>query len=316
MAFQAPTEQYSGKIREVVIGTTNSQVIAGGQNTLAFHTFEGTIPHRPLIAMEVYDIEPQEWADALKEVIGDVWGDPVAWAKKCQDEFGADLICLQLASADPNGLNRGADEVAETVKAVLSAISIPLIVYGCGNAEKDGEILKKVAEVAQGRNIVIGPAVEDNYKSVAAAALGFSQNVAGETPIDVNMAKQLNILMTNLGLPAEKILIDPAVGALGYGLEYAYSVIERDRLAALQQNDSMMQMPIIANLGKEVWKTKEAKISSEEMPEWGDPTRRGILWETITAVSLLVAGTDILIMRHPESVKLIKRTLNEFGLMN
>lgn len=314
MAFQAPTEQYSGKIREVTIGTGDNKVVTGGQNTLNFYNFEGTMPHRPLIAMEVYDTEPVEWAAALKDVLGDVWGDPVAWAKKCQDEFGADMICLQLASTDPNGADKSADEAAETVKAVLGAISIPLIVYGSGNADKDSEVLKKVAEVAQGQNTVIGTAVEDNYKSVAAAAMGFNQIVAGETPIDVNMAKQLNILMTNLGLPAEQILIDPAVGALGYGLEYAYSVIERDRLAALQQNDAMMQMPIIANMGREVWKTKEAKISQEEAPEWGDPTRRGILWETITAVSLLTAGTDILIMRHPESVNLVKKTLAEFGM--
>lgn len=314
MAFQAPIEQCSGKIREVTIGAGDGQVTVGGQNALAFHTFEGTMPHKPLIAMEVYDSEPQEWADALRDTLGDVWSDPVAWAKKCQDEFGADLICLQLSSTDPNGLDRSIDEAAETVKAVLDAISIPLVVYGSGNADKDSEVLKKVAEVAQGKNVVIGPAVEDNYKSVAAAALGFSQNVAGETPIDVNMAKQLNILMTNLGLPAEKVLIDPAVGALGYGLEYAYSVIERDRLAALQQNDAMMQMPIIANLGREVWKTKEAKISQDEAPEWGDPAKRGILWEAITAASLLVAGTDILIMRHPEAVSLVKKTMAEFGL--
>lgn len=314
MAFQAPTEQYSGKIREVTIGVGDNQVVAGGQNTLNFYNFEGSMPRRPLIAMEVYDTEPQEWAGALKDVLGDVWSDPVAWARKCQDEFGADLICLQLASTDPNGADKSADEAAQTVKAVLDSISIPLIVYGSGNADKDSEVLKKVAEVAQGQNIVIGPAVEDNYKSVAAAAMGFNQVVAGETPIDVNMAKQLNILMTNLGLNAEKILIDPAVGALGYGLEYAYSVIERDRLAALQQNDAMMQMPIIANMGKEVWKTKEAKIGQEEAPEWGDPTKRGILWETITAVSLLVAGADILIMRHPESVRLVKQTLSEFGV--
>ncbi len=314
MAFQAPIEQYSGKIREVTIGTGDNKVVAGGQNILTFYDFEGTMPHRPLIAMEVYDVEPQDWATALKDTLGSVWGDPVAWAKKCQDDFGADLICLQLISTDPNGADKSVDEAVETVKAVLGAISIPLIVYGSGNADKDSEVLKKVAEAAQGQNIVIGTAVEDNYKSVAAAAMGFNQVVSGETPIDVNMAKQLNILMTNLGLPAEQILIDPAVGALGYGLEYAYSVIERDRLAALQQNDAMMQMPIIANMGREVWKTKEAKISREEAPEWGDPTRRGILWETITAVSLLMAGTDILIMRHPESVNLVKKTFAEFGL--
>ncbi len=264
------------------------------------------MPHRPLIAMEVYDKEPQNWPDALVKVLKDVMPDPAKWAKKCQDEYKADLICLQLASTDPNAQDTSPDDALATIKTVLDAISIPLIVYGSGNVEKDAVVLKKVAEGTEGENIVIGPVKEDNYKPVTAAALGFKHIVAGETPIDVNMAKQLNILITNLGLEADKILIDPATGALGLGLEYAYSVMERDRLAALQQNDNMMQMPIICNLGKEAWKAKEAKVSEKEEPGWGDEVKRGILWEAVTAVSLLVAGADILIMRHPEAVKLVR----------
>ncbi|MBE0447197.1 MAG: acetyl-CoA decarbonylase/synthase complex subunit delta [Actinobacteria bacterium] len=313
MAFQAPLESYSGKIREITLGS-DTQVAVGGENTLPFYTFEGNIPNRPRIAMEVYDTEPVGWAGELKSAIGDVWGDPVAWAKKCESEYGADIVCLQLASTDPNGANRSVDEAVATVKAVLEAVSIPVMVYGSGNADKDGEILKAVAEVAQGKNVVIGPAVEDNYKSVAAAAMGFGAKVAGETPIDVNMAKQLNILMSNLGVAVDSLLIDPSTGALGYGLEYCFSVNERIKLAALTQNDNMLQSPTVSNLGREVWKAKEAKISQEDAPQWGDEKKRGIIWETLTAIAVMMAGADILIMRHPESVKLIKKTIAEFGV--
>lgn len=310
MSFQAPTESYSGKIREIKLGS-ETQVAVGGENTLPFYTFEGSIPNGPKIAMEVYDTEPVNWAGELKEVIGDVWGDPVAWAKKCESEFGADMICLQLAGTDPNGANRSVDEAVATVKAVIDAVSIPVMVYGSGNADKDSEVLKAVAEATQGKNVAIGPAVEDNYKSIAAAAIGFGSKVAGETPIDVNMAKQLNILMSNLGVSVDNLLVDPSTGALGYGLEYCFSVNERIKLAALTQNDNMLQSPTIGNLGREVWKAKEAKISQEEAPQWGDQKKRGIIWETLTATAVMLSGADILIMRHPEAVRLIKNAIAE-----
>lgn len=313
MAFQAPTESYSGKIREIELGSA-TKVKVGGENILPFYTFEGNMPNGPKIAMEVYDVVAEGWADELKAVLGDVLSDPVAWAKKCESEFGADMVCLQLVGTDPNGANKSVEEAVATVKAVCDAISIPLIVYGSGNVDKDAEVLKTVAEATQGKNVVIGPAVEDNYKSVAAAAMGFGTKVSGETPIDVNMAKQLNILMTNLGVSVDNLLIDPSTGALGYGLEYCFSVNERIKLAALSQNDGMLQSPTISNLGREVWKAKEAKISAEEAPQWGDQKKRGIIWETLTAVAVMLAGADILIMRHPESVKLIKQTIAEFGV--
>ncbi|HEY3375194.1 MAG TPA: acetyl-CoA decarbonylase/synthase complex subunit delta [Candidatus Aquicultor sp.] len=313
MAFQAPTESYSGKIRELELGSA-TKVKVGGENTLPFYTFEGSMPNGPKIAMEVFDSKPVGWADELNSVLGDVWGDPVAWARKCESEFGADMICLQLASTDPNGLNKSVEDAVAIVNAVSGAVSIPIIVYGSGNVDKDAEVLKAVAEATQGKNVVIGPAVEDNYKSVAAAAMGFGTKVAGETPIDVNMAKQLNILMSNLGVSLDNLLIDPSTGALGYGLEYCFSVNERIKLAALSQNDNMLQSPAISNLGREVWKAKEAKITQEEAPQWGDQKKRGIIWETITAVAVMLAGSDILIMRHPESVRLIKQTIAEFGV--
>ena len=155
MAFQAPVETSSGKIRELTLGAKKT-VSTGGQNALAFHGFEGTLPNTPKIALEVFDTTPADWADELKSVLGDVWADPVAWAKKCEGEFGADMVCLQLAGTDPNGANRSAADAVATVKAVAGAISVPLLVYGSGNIEKDAEVLKAVAEATQGMNVVIG----------------------------------------------------------------------------------------------------------------------------------------------------------------
>lgn len=308
MAFQAPVETSTGKIRELTLGAKKT-VATGGQNALAFHGFEGTLPNAPRIALEVYDTAPADWAEELGRVLGDVWADPVAWAKKCEGEFGADMVCLQLAGTDPNGANRSAADAVATVKAVADAISVPLIVYGSGNTEKDAEVLKAVAEATQGKNVVVGAAIEENYKSIGAAAMGFGAKVAGETPIDVNMAKQLNILLTNLGVSIDNLLIDPSTGALGYGLEYSFSIHERIKLAALRQNDTMLQAPTVSNLGKEAWRAKEAKITQAEAPQWGDQRKRGILWEALTAVALMMAGSDILIMRHPEAAKLVRQSV-------
>lgn len=309
MAYEEPKQSYTGKIREVTVGAAGSEVTVGGENTLPFYLFEGEMPKDIAIAMEVYDKKPEDWPEVVIEPFKDVIDSPAQWAKKCQDEYKADLICLQLASTDPNRGDTSADDATKIVKEVLDAILVPLIIYGGGNVEKDAEVLKKVADVAQGKNILIAPAVEDNYKTIAAAAMGFKQNVAGLSPIDVNMAKQLNILMTQLGLEAGNLVIDPSSGALGYGLEYCYSVMERLRLAALEQNDSMTQMPMISNLGKEVWKTKEAKASEQEEPDWGDAEKRGIMWEALTAVAFALAGSNILVMRHPKAVELVRETI-------
>lgn len=302
-------EEYNGKIREVTIGEGDKKIVVGGEEALPFYLFEGNMSHLPAIAMDVYDSTPTDWPEVVLKPFKDVASDPVKWAKKCQDEYKADLICLQLVSTNPTGEDRSPEEAAKTVKDVLDAISVPLLVYGSGAVEKDAEVLTKVAEIAQGKAILIGPVEEDNYKTITAAAIGFNHNGAAHSPIDVNMAKQLNILMTQLGLPPDRVVIDPTTGALGYGLEYVYSVMERLRLAALTQNDSMTQMPMISNLGKEVWKAKEAKTSDKDEPTWGDAEKRGILWEAMTAVVLIVAGSDILVMRHPKAIELVRQII-------
>ena len=317
MSYAPPVEKHQGKIRETTIGEGATAVTVGGETTLPFHTFEGEIPHRPRIAMEVFDVPPGEWPDALLRYYGDILSDPVAWAKRCVEQYGAEMICVQLAGTDPAGANRSPEEAAATVKAVSEAVDVPLIVMGTGSLEKDGEVLKKVAEVMQGKRIMMGPALQDNntYKQIAAAALAYDHTVMSSTPIDVNLAKQLNILITNLGVSPDKLAIDPSTGgqSLGYGLEYCYSVMERDRLAALQQNDAMMQAPLVCNLAREVWKAKEARAGDDEYPQWGDAEKRGILWEAMTAAAVLMAGGNILIMRHPEAIRLTRKLIDELS---
>lgn len=311
MAFAAPTESFPGQIGTVTIGTGPRAITVGGQTCLNFCGFDGEAPNRPRIAIEVYDRTPEDWPAPLAEVYSSVWADPVAWAKFNVDELGADVVVLQLASTDPNREDTSADEAAALAKQVADAVDVPLAVYGTGNVDKDADVLVKVAEACQGRHIVLGPVKEDNHKTIGAAALGFNQIVAGETPIDVNMAKQLNILLGNLGVKPQQILIDPSTGSLGYGLEYTFSVIERDRLSALSQNDKTLQYPVIVNMGKEVWKTKEAKVTADEQPVWGDQTTRAVSWEIITATALLVAGADIVMLRHPRSIEAIRTFIEE-----
>ncbi len=313
MSFTEPVKKTNGTIREVTLGSGDGAYVVGGETALPFHTFEGTMPHKPAIAMEVFDVAPEGWPAPLVDALGDVLADPVAWARACVDTYGADMICVQLASTDPHGNDADPEQAAATVRAVVDAVDVPVVVYGTGNAEKDTEVLKKVAETVTDTVLGLGPATEDNYKAITAAALGYGHVVIMESPIDVNMAKQLNILATQMGLPADRILIDPSIGAVGYGIEYAYTVMERLRLAALNQNDSMTQMPMICNLGKEAWRAKEARVGLDEEPTWGDHAKRGVLWEATTAISLTMSGADVLVMRHPEAVRLVRTAIDELA---
>jgi acetyl-CoA decarbonylase/synthase complex subunit delta len=265
------------------------------------------MPNPPKIAMEVWDYDPsEEWPEASIEPFKDVISSPDAWAKKCVDEYGADMIVLQLKSTDPNGMDRSADEAAEVAKKVSDAIDVPLIVWGTANTQKDEDVLKKISESCEGKNVALGPVEEGNHKGVGASALGYNHTIIASSPIDVNLAKQLNILLGNLGVQSNKIVIDPTTGGLGYGLEYTYSVMERIRMAALTQEDDKLQVPMISNIGNEVWKSKEAGLSLDEAPTLGDPERRGVLMESVAAVSYLLSGSDVVILRHPESVRLTR----------
>jgi acetyl-CoA decarbonylase/synthase, CODH/ACS complex subunit delta len=312
LAFEIPKQVYSGSIKTVTIGKGDKAITLGGETSYPFYVFEGKMPNPPRVAMEVWDIDPgEDWAAPAKEPFKDVLGDPVAWAKKCVSEYGADAIALILVSTDPNGQDASPEAAAATAKKVAEAIDVPLIVYGTSNMEKDAEVLPAVAEACDGLSVVIGPVQDKNYKKVGAAALGYNQSVVANSPIDVNLAKQLNILLGQLGVKDSQVLVDPTTGGLGYGMEYTYSVMERDRMAALTQEDEKLQLPIINNMANEVWKVKECKLTNEEAPELGDQAKRGILMEAITGVSLLLAGSDLLIMRHPEAVKLTKELIQE-----
>lgn len=307
MAFQPKKQVYSGKIREVTLGTGNQAVTVGGRSAYAFHGFEGEMPHPPKVAMEVWDKDPSEdWCEAAKAPFADVLSDPAAWAKKCVDTYGAEIIVVQTKSADPNADNKPGETVAEVVKKVVDAVNVPVVVWGVANHDKDTEVMRLVAEKCADKRVAISPVEEGDYKQIGAACLGYKQVVVASSPIDVNLAKQLNILLGNLGVQSENILIDPTTGGLGYGLEYTYSVMERISQAALTQEDDKLQQPIIANVGNEVWKSKEANLTTEEAPQLGDPKQRGILMECLTAVDLLLAGADIVTLRHPESVKYVK----------
>lgn len=304
MAVTIAKEKWTSKVGEMVLGTEPNTVKIGGESTLPFLHFEGEMPNRPVMALEVWDMEPSDWPEILKKPFEGVLADPAAWAKK-NVEYGADLVALRLMSAHPDFKDASPEECAATAKAVADAVNVPLIVIGCGVEEKDAAVMEKVGEALNGKNYLIGCATEKNYKTITAAAMVNGHSVIASSPLDINLAKQLNILITEMNLPANRIAIDPLVGALGYGIEYAYSIMERARLGALM-GDKMLAMPVICFVGMEAWKAKEAKSPDDETPEWGAQERRAILWEVLTATSFAQAGGSILVLRHPDSIKHLK----------
>jgi len=311
MAFTLPKESYNGKVLSLTFGKGDKAITIGGENTLPFLSFEGDIPNRPAIAYEIQDSPIDDWPETLKTVYKEVSDDPVKWAQYCQNELKAKAVALRLISTHPDRENRSADDAAKTVKDVLSAIEIPLIVLGSNHVEKDSEVLVKASEAASGYNCVIGKAQEGNYKTIVAAALAHNHMLIAMSELDINLAKQLNILITQMGFDKSRLITDPMCSALGYGLEYTYSVMERIRIAALLQNDATMQPPILGDVGMYVWKTKETMAGESEMPEWGAVKERGITWESMTATSMLMAGANLLIMRHPVAVETVNNVIEE-----
>jgi acetyl-CoA decarbonylase/synthase complex subunit delta len=308
---EIPKEKWSAAVQEVTLGggTRTSTVTVGGEKALPFLQFEGELPHPPVIAAEIWDSEPTEWSPELLSAWGSVVTDPAAWAVKAV-EAGADLISLRLTSTHPDAGDASPEAAAETVKSVLAAVGVPLIVNGPGVVEKDNDVLVAVAEAAKGERIALGNCEDKNYRTIVAAALGNDQVVIANSPIDVNLAKQLNILITEMNLTLDRILMDPTTGALGYGLEYTYSVMERLRLAALM-GDTMTQLPMICTAGFESWRQKESR-QPDGVPEvWGDFATRGVLWEISTAMSLIEAGADIVSLRHPRSFASVKATITD-----
>lgn len=315
MPFEMPKEKWRGAVNQVKIGATaaeggsrSSTVTVGGETTLPFLDFEGETPNRPVIAFEVPDVAPTDWPEPLTEAYGDVLGDPAAWAQKCVQEYGADLICLRLESAHPDRGDSTPAQCAETVKKVLQAVGVPLIIWGCGDNEKDNNLWPEVSQAAAGERCCLGSAVQENYKTISACAMADGHVVITEAPLDINIQKQVNILVTEMGVKPEDIIMYQVTGGLGYGVEYAYTIMERTRLAALG-GDKMLSMPMLAIVGSETWRAKEARLPDEEAPQWGRRHDRAILWEAVTAELFLHAGTHILVMWHPEAAKLVKESI-------
>lgn len=310
MAFVVPKESYPGRVFEVTIGTDKT-VSFGGENVLPFHSFEGTIIRRPVIAYEVQDVPPDDWPETLKTVYDGVSSDPVSWAKFCEEKLNAKAITLRLIGTHPDRENRSAEDAKKVVKEVFSAIKVPLIILGSNHVEKDSEVLVAVAEAAKDKNCIIGKAQEGNYKTITAAAMAHGHKLIAMSELDINLSKQLNILITQMGFPKERLITDPMCSALGYGIEYTYSVMERIRLAALTQNDAVMQPPLLGDVGTYVWKVKETQASDAEVPQWGSLKERSIAWEAVTAAAMLIAGTELLIMRHPVAVEAVEKFIDE-----
>ncbi len=310
MPVEIPKDKWPGSIKTITIGATaadggtrSRSITLGGQTTMPYLQFESPTPNKPVIAIELKSRLPEDWSPLLVEAWGDAMKDPAEWAKRAE-EVGADLLVLTLAVED------SVDDALKAVKSVLAASGLPLLVWGPGQAEKDNELLVPVAEAAKGEKLVLGICEDKNYRTIVATAMANGHLVQSRAPMDVNLSKQLNILISDMGMPKDRILMDPTTGALGYGIEYGYSVMERLRLAALQ-GDVMTQFPMIVTPGFEAWKTKEAKVGEGVPESWGDWKARAINWETLTAIALVESGADIVVLRHPETVRRVREAIGE-----
>jgi len=292
-------QTFNGKINEITLGNKS----IGGEDKLPLIGFNREKP--PLLGLEIQDIKP-DIPENLEEPFKDTINDPVKWAEFCQQQ-DIDLLSIRFEGTSPEGQNKTDEQALNTLKQIQEKIQVPLIIYGSGNKERDAMLFNTLGTTLK-KDSIIGNAEEENYKSIAASAIANNLNIIAFSPIDVNIAKQMNILLTEFGVKPEKILIDPLASGLGYGIEYSYSIIERLKIAALA-GDKMLSMPVLCNL-TDVWHAKEA--NDTENPQWGDVKKRGIMWETLTAISLITAGADIIIMRHPEALKKVKEFINSY----
>lgn len=316
MTVEIPKEKWAGTVREVTLGATADQggsrtktITVGGEASMPFLDFDGKTARSPVIGVEIADRKPDDWSELLFQAWGEAMEDPGAWAKAAE-EAGADLIYLVLSLTTADGEPNTPDHARSALRKVLDSCGLPVVVIGPGQAELDNELLVPVAEEGKGEKLVLGLCEDKNYRTIVAAAMANDQLVQSSTPMDVNLSKQLVILITDMGLPLERILMDPTTGALGYGIEYGYSVMERLRLAALQ-GDAMTQLPMIVVPGAETWKVKESKVG-EGVPEgWGEWEKRALEWEAITASSLIHAGADIVVVRHPETLRRLKAVTSD-----
>jgi len=310
MAFKQESQVFSANINTVTIGVGERQIVLGGENTLPLYTFDAPIEFRPKIGVAVSDMGYNKDVPGIEAFYSGA-GTVVEMAKRAASMPGADFIVLCLDTAHPNNGDKPVEECAALVKEVADAVSIPIVVEGSKHIEKDSKLLEKVAEAAQGKNILILSAHEENYKAVATGtALAYGQNIAAESAVDINLAKQLNVLISVLGIKPDKTVMNLGSAAGGYGFEYIASTIERVKLAALAQDDDMLKMPIITPVSSETWAVKESLASQEDYPDWGSAEARGVNMEVSTAAACLAAGSNAVILCHPDSVKTVSELIN------
>ena len=311
MSFVPKQQPYRGRINAVTLGTGDKAVVIGGQNVLPFYTFDAEMPNAPRIGIEISDLAGEWTAPALKEFYAGCTT-MADYAKKAETMEGADFLCLHFESADPNGANRSVEDCVADARAVAEAVSMPIVVMGCKNIEKDGELFSKIAEALQGKNILVLSARSEDYKTVGASvALAYGQKVGAETADDINLAKQLNIMLKGLTEKPESIVMNVGTAAVGYGFEYVASTLDRIRLAALDQSDADLQMPIMSPVSPDAWSVKESTASEDDEPAWGNQEERGISMEISTAAANLTGGADAVIMRHPAAVATIRKFISE-----
>ncbi len=307
-------EQWTAAINQVTIGATKAQggtrgrtITVGGQTTLPFLTFEGSIPNKPVIAGYVADVPP-DWPEMLVQAIGKEINSPAEWAQKCVQEYKVDLISLKMIGADPAGKNRSVAECVKVVQDVLKAVDVPLAIWGCGADEKDNQVLPECSQAAKGENCLIGSAKEANYRTVVAICKSDKHKIIAQAPVDINLGKQINILLQDAGYDLKDVVMFQTTAALGYGFDYVYTILERARIAGLK-GDKLMAMPQICDVGGEVYRIKEAVVDEDVLPGWGKLAKRGPMWEAACASVYLQAGADILVMAHPEAIKSVQATI-------
>ena len=306
MPFNGKSGKFNASINTVEVGCGEKAIKIGGENVLPFYTFDAPIENAPKVGVMITDLGLDNEPEGVKayyagcSTMGEI-------AKKASEMPGADFVCLRLIGADPNGANKSTEECMEILKEVIDAIDVPLVIEGCKNVAKDTELLSKAADVAQGKNVIILSAREEDYKGIGA----YNQKVGAESAVDINLAKQLNVLLTQLGVQPSNIVMNVGTAAVGYGFEYVVSTMDRVKAAALSQNDAQLQMPIITPVAEEAWNVKEAMASEEDMPEWGPVEQRGIDMEVAIAASVLACGSNAVIVKHPVTVATISKMIKE-----
>ena len=311
MPFTAKSGKFNASINTVEIGSGDKAVKIGGENVLPLYSFDAPIENAPKVGIEITDFGMDNEPDCVKkyyegcESIADI-------AKKAASFEGVDFLCFRMEGGDPNGANRSTEELIGALKEVAAAVDLPIVAAGCKNAEKDAELLSKAAEALDGRNAMLLAAKEENYKTVGAAAgLAYKQIVGAESAVDINLAKQLNVLIGQLGVNSKSIVMNVGTAAAGYGFEYVVSTMDRIKAAALSQNDANLQMPIVTPVASETWSVKEAMASEADVPEWGDQEARGIDMEVETAMAVIASGSNAVILKHPTSIATITNLVKE-----